>query len=249
MNKFLKILVVEDQALTAENIKITLQDEGHTIVGIAKNYTEVVMAVMKHRPELIIMDIELENSEHDGIDTIAEIRSITNIPVIFLTGKDDTETFSKASATHPEGFLLKPFKPRDLVNQVELVRSRVLSHNAVPDIIYVFANRSHIRVKRNEVIFLQADRVFTSIYRHHVPEPLLVTVNIGHFCKQFPEPHFYRLSQSLMINLNFLVKVKDNELFFEGTDKVLKVSDTKKAELKKQLNIIRTPRLTKTIEE
>lgn len=245
MNKSLKILVVEDQVFTSESIKETLQSAGHRVVETARTYNEALVAAVKLKPEVIIMDIELEDSPYDGVRAAADIQNVFRVPVVFLTGKEDAETYRRAAELSPEGYLLKPFKPLDLIYQVDLAWSRFSDTALAPDAVYVWDDGNHIKIRRNDVIFMEAKRVMTSIYCIHRPKPLLVTMNLGHISSHFPESHFYRLSKSLMINLNYLQKVKDNQLFFEGTGKVLSVSDSKKTELKKQLTIIRSPRSVK----
>jgi len=248
MTHSLKILVVEDQVITAENIKETLEGTGHRVVGVARTYDEAVLAAVKYQPELIIMDIELKGASQDGIQTAADIRSAFYVPVVFLTGKEDGETFKRASEVHPEGYLLKPFKSKDLVYQVDMAHNKFINSSlnrgksGSPDTIYVWDGNSHVKIRRSEVVFMEAKRVFTAIYSIHEPGPLLVTMNLGHISGYFPEDHFYRLSQSFLINLNFLQQVKDNELFFEGIQKTINISDNKKTELKKRLTIIRSPR-------
>lgn len=245
MKRSLKILVVEDQVFTSESIKETLQNGGHEVVGIARTYNEALVAAVKFRPEVIIMDIELQSPAEDGIRAAADIRNVLQAPVIFLTGKEDAESFERATEIRPEGYLLKPFKPKDLLNQVDLAWQRFMSNASAPDDVFVWDEGSHIKVRRKDVIFMEAKRVFTAIYRINEPDPLMVTMNLGHISRHFPEAHFFRLSKSLLINLNFLVEVKNNELFFEGVKKGLSISDGKKTELKKQLTIIRSPRAVK----
>jgi DNA-binding LytR/AlgR family response regulator len=248
MDKSLKILIVEDQVFTSESIKETLQMAGHKIVEIARNYTDALVAAIKLHPDMIIMDVELQDAIKDGIHLASDIRRNLNAPIVFLTGREDNETFKRASLVSPEGYLLKPFKPKDLIFQVELAYQKFASNEGIislPESIYVYANRSHIKIRRNEVVLLEADSAWTHIFYNNLPESLLITVNIGQFIQHFPESHFYRLSQSHLINLDFLQKVKENELFFEGTNKTLKISDAKKTELKKQLKIVKSPRAVK----
>ncbi|MCD8539709.1 MAG: response regulator [Leadbetterella sp.] len=219
MNRSLKVLVVEDQVFTSESIKETLQSGGHQVVEVARTYNEALVAAVKFKPEVIIMDIELEGSAQDGIRAAADIRNVFQVPIVFLTGKEDTESFERAAEVRPEGYLLKPFKPKDLIYQVDLAYSRFISHESVPGAIYVWDDGSHVKILRSKVIFMEAKRVFTAIYTVDQPEPLMVTMNLGHISRHFPEEHFFRLSKSLLINLNFLQKVRDDELFFEGIKK------------------------------
>ena len=83
----LKILIVEDENIIAFEMKTILEIQGYSIVGIASSGEEAVTFTDKHRPDLIIMDIQLEG-DLDGIDTAGLINEKYNIPIIFLTGNE-----------------------------------------------------------------------------------------------------------------------------------------------------------------
>jgi len=237
----LKILIVEDQVFTAENIREILEDAGFSQIRIARTYEEALITVVRFRPDLIIMDIELGSTSGDGIRVIQEVQDISKAPVLYLTGKDDNETFARAHTTRPAAYLLKPFNPKELVYQVQVAAARIIAPEDL-DSFFVYSNSSHIRVKKEEIVYLLAERAFTHIYRLYEPQPLLVTMNIGHLGKHLRDPRFYKLSQSIYINLHHLQKIRENELYFEGMTQPLIVSNAKKAELKKRLNIIHSPR-------
>lgn len=116
----IKILIVEDEAILALDIKRLLLKLGHDVIGIAKDYNSAINLVYSNTPSLIFMDINLKNSEKDGIDTAKEIQKYKNIPIIYLTAFCDEVTLNRAIATNPVSYLLKPYKLEDLKSIVLL---------------------------------------------------------------------------------------------------------------------------------
>ena len=116
----IKILIVEDEAIVALDIKQLLVKLGHEVIGIAKDYSSAIELVHETTPSLIFMDINLNNSEKDGIDTAIEIQQYKNIPIIYLTAFSDETTLNRAIATNPVSYLLKPYKLEDLKSIVLL---------------------------------------------------------------------------------------------------------------------------------
>ena len=114
-----KILVVEDELIVAEDIKVTLLKFGFEIVGIASSAKEAVNVALQTKPDLIIMDIVLEG-DSNGIEAAHEIRKTLDIPVIFLTAYSDMRTISAAKKIGPFGYIVKPFKERELYSAVEI---------------------------------------------------------------------------------------------------------------------------------
>ena len=115
----ISILVVEDEAIVAENLTGKLGHLGYAVAGIAQDGREAVDMALAHRPQLILMDINLQ-SDFDGIDAAEAIKKHHDIPIIYLTAHSDTNTLARAKITRPSCYLLKPFEERDLATQIEL---------------------------------------------------------------------------------------------------------------------------------
>jgi two-component system, cell cycle sensor histidine kinase and response regulator CckA len=113
------ILVVEDEAIVAQEIKISLQNMGHSVASIASRGEEAIGKAEAIRPDLILMDIQLKG-EMDGIEAADAIQSRFGIPVIFLTAYDDDERLKRAKFTLPYGYVLKPFRDRELRIAIEM---------------------------------------------------------------------------------------------------------------------------------
>lgn len=109
-----KILVVEDEWIIANDIKDCLISMGYMVTGIAASSEQALARVEECRPELILMDIVLKG-EKNGIETVKEIRARHgNLPVIYLTAYDNQFLVDQAKGTDNYGYLLKPFKDREL---------------------------------------------------------------------------------------------------------------------------------------
>lgn len=239
----MKILIVEDQILTALAVKSFLTKSGHEVVSIADSFKEAVNAILTYLPDIIVMDIELGDSSQSGIDVLDEIN--VDVPVIFLTGKTDRETFLKASLKNPAAFLTKPFREEDLLYQIELAaikKAKLLQETPPPTSFYIYNRESYIKIQKKEVIYLEANKVYTLIYLRNRNAPVVATMNLGHLEQHFTESNFKKVSKSIIINEDYLTEIRNNELFFEGIEKPIEISDSKKADFKKKLLILKSPR-------
>ena len=108
-----KILIVEDERIVAEDIKMSLHKIGYEVSGIAVTGMEAIRKAEKLKPNLVMMDIILEG-EMDGIEAAEIIRSRLDIPVIYLTAYADDTTLERARMTEPFGYILKPFEDREV---------------------------------------------------------------------------------------------------------------------------------------
>ena len=114
-----QILIVEDERIVAEDIKISLQRLGYSVPGTAVSGVEAVKKAEDMQPDLVLMDIVLAG-EMDGIEASALIRSRFEIPVVYLTACSDQKTLKKAKITDPFGYIIKPYENKDLKTIVEM---------------------------------------------------------------------------------------------------------------------------------
>ncbi|MBF4493036.1 sigma 54-interacting transcriptional regulator [Flavobacterium sp. MR2016-29] len=118
MAKPLKILIVEDQFVEANHLRLMLKKAGHSIIGMARSVPDAKYYIAQEKPELVLLDIFLSGKE-TGID-LAEKLKEDNIPFIYLSANSNEEVLSKAKLTHPYGFLVKPFREKDLLVTIEI---------------------------------------------------------------------------------------------------------------------------------
>ena len=113
------ILIVEDEALIADDIQRTLVRLGYDVPTPVATAAEAVQAAEKLRPALVLIDIKLRG-KRDGIDAGGEIRARFGLPIVYLTSQSDDATIARAKLTSPHGYLLKPFHERELRIAIEV---------------------------------------------------------------------------------------------------------------------------------
>lgn len=118
-----KILIVEDEAVTAKDIESTLQALGYEVAGLADTGEEAVEKALSVSPDLILMDIKLRG-RLTGIDAAAMIMEKSQVPVVYLTAFADPETLKNAKLTYPFGYLVKPFEDSQLRAVIETTLAR-----------------------------------------------------------------------------------------------------------------------------
>jgi DNA-binding NarL/FixJ family response regulator len=114
-----RILVVEDEFLTALNIKEDLSLSGYEVPALAKNGEEAIRLASELQPDLILMDILLDGSMN-GIDAATEILKSRRIPLIYLTAHSSSDMLNQAKITEPFGYLSKPCSQSTLKSMIEM---------------------------------------------------------------------------------------------------------------------------------
>jgi CheY-like chemotaxis protein len=113
------IMIVEDEWITADDLRMSLQSLGYTVTSMVSSGEEAIKKAEGDRPDLVLMDIVLKG-EMDGIEAASQIRSCYNIPIIYLTAYADEKILERARITEPFGYIVKPFVNEDLKIAIEI---------------------------------------------------------------------------------------------------------------------------------
>jgi len=116
-----RILVVEDERLVAVDIKHRLERLGYSVVRVVADGIGAISATKELAPHLVLMDIGLQGAM-DGIEAADEIGNISDIPIIFVTANADDTVLQRALKGNVVGYVLKPFRDRELVVSIEMAR-------------------------------------------------------------------------------------------------------------------------------
>lgn len=119
MTKSHQILIVEDEMVISMELAGTLKRLGYSICGQVIRGEDAIEKSGALRPDLVLMDIMLQGMV-DGIEAADRIRELYDIPVVFLTAHSDEATLQRAIAVQPSGYLIKPFRDRELYSTIEL---------------------------------------------------------------------------------------------------------------------------------
>jgi len=195
MAKKARILIVEDEAIVAEDLEMAVTNIGYEVVGRAASADEAVKKAVVLKPDLILMDIVLIGRKN-GIDASHEIKAKTDIPVIFLTAYTDIGLIDKAKTTEPYAYLVKPFQERQLFASIEMGLYKclaerqlkasekmyhLLANNTVDciwlmnlDFEFTYVNPSILQM----VGFTPEEWVGSSLSEHCSPEDMALILNL-----------------------------------------------------------------------
>ncbi len=115
----IRVLVVEDEPLIAEDIRETLDNIDFEVSGVSYDSDSALDELASNTPDIVLLDVNL-GSELDGIDIAEIINKKYQIPFIYLTSYADRGTVDRAKHTRPMGYIVKPFDERDLFTTLEI---------------------------------------------------------------------------------------------------------------------------------
>jgi two-component system response regulator LytT len=215
----LTIFVLEDDPLIAESIKMNLMELGHTVLEPASSKEEALDVLKSSKIDFAILDINIEG-EQVGIVIGDYIDKFMNIPFIYLTANSDRDSINKASKTHPQSYLIKPFTTNDLYSAVQIAISNINDKNEsfeiseetklLPDSVFIKVGNKHIKTKIEDVLYIKSSdkyiEIVTILGTYHVRSNMEAILNILKGNK------FLRVHRSYVINLLHLKEIKGENI-------------------------------------
>lgn len=219
----IKILVVEDELIIAEDIRTKLAGLGYNVIGLAMTADEAEKYLSEEIPDLVMLDIMLKG-ERDGIDLGRIIRDHYKIPFIFLTSYSDRETVERARSVLPDGYLLKPFTDKDLFAAIEVAIFRKTSQPAVPeenqgeslneifkDCIFIRKDYLLVKIKFIELLWIRSDGNYLELHctggKKH-----LIRSTLKDFLKKLPDSVFLQVHKSYAVNINHIEAIEYSQV-------------------------------------
>ncbi|RXR33156.1 response regulator transcription factor [Flavobacterium piscinae] len=240
-----KILIVEDELIIAENTKIILSKNNYEVIGIAKNYNQVFDIIVQKKPELILLDIHL-NDKKNGIDVANELNKNFKIPFIYTTSYSDTNTLDEAKITSPLNYLVKPFTEEQLISIIKISTFNLIKNIEVKDSIEVtksnFKNEEFIfvkekldliKIKISDIKWIRSDGNYLEVYCNEKFK--LIRATISSFYESLPE-NFIRIHNSYIINMNFLEVIQSSYVIINNNK--IPISKNYKADFLKKINVL-----------
>lgn len=127
-----KILIVEDEFIVANDLKIMLIKGGYEVVGIASGVVQARKIIETKKPDWVLLDIMLKG-DLTGIDLAWELIE-KDIPFLYISANTNQTTLEAVKATQPYGFMVKPFRERDLLVMLDIARYRYGIHKGIAQV-------------------------------------------------------------------------------------------------------------------
>jgi DNA-binding NarL/FixJ family response regulator len=173
----LRILIVEDEPVIAENISMYLDNNDFEVSGIAYDSAEAKDQLLNNTPDAAILDINLESGE-DGIDIATHINLHSQIPFLFLTSYSDRETLQRAKAVNPSGYIVKPFNEKTLLASLEIAISNHASDsNQNAPLLSIDKINRHLLSQLSDREFEVVQLIYEGVTNNQIAEKIFVSVN------------------------------------------------------------------------
>jgi DNA-binding LytR/AlgR family response regulator len=209
-----KIVVVEDEILFAEELVETLEGLGYEVYGPAISYTEGLELIKKVHPDLLLTDIELSGNK-TGIDLASKVKEMFQIPIIFLTSFTDKATIDAARENKPNAYLTKPYNKVELYAAIELAIDSYYGVRPV-SMLMVRSKDCYVRLDINEIQYIQSDHVYLDVYT--TDKKYVVRQSMVEFMEKYGDK-FLRVHRSFIVNPT-RVKEFNNEAIFLNSNEI-----------------------------
>ncbi len=230
MEDAIKILIVEDNVIIADDIQSQLEEIGYHIVDNVIDYEQAVDVLSSNEVDLVLIDIILA-SEKTGIDLGKYIRKNLNIPFIFVTSNSDRATVENAKTVKPNGYLVKPFEQQDLYTSIEIAINnfdyndpetanetnegdKIVSNAVLKNSIFVKKQHLYYRIQFDDIQFIKADNVYLEINTEE--KKYLVRSALKDYLEKLPSHQFYRAHKSYIVNLDHIQAVNSKDIMING---------------------------------
>ncbi|GGW32579.1 LytR/AlgR family response regulator transcription factor [Arenibacter certesii] len=232
MEQPIRILIVEDNVIIADDMQSMLEEIGYVIVDNVIVYEQAVEVLKNQEVDLVLIDIILA-SDKTGIDLGKHIRKNYDIPFIFVTSNSDRATVENAKSVKPNGYLVKPFEQQDLYTSIEIALSnftsvvkkgdvqeeeeddKVISNTVLKDSIFVKKQQLYYRIQFSDIQFIKADNVYLEV--NTVDKKFLVRSPLKDYLEKLPKHKFYRAHKSYIVNVDHIDAINSRDILINET--------------------------------
>lgn len=228
----LKILIVEDDLILAEQLADQLLSFGYSITDISSNSKDALLAFRKRLPDLVVMDINLEGSLQDGIEVAEAFNTITKVPIIFLTGLGGQETIKRAKLVKPAYYLIKPcnatqlqvaldFALSNFIHQQPAQIEHSLQFQTAPSCVlysvqnFFFAKKGtkYVRVEVVDIIYVKGESPGNNVRIVTERDTLFLSTGLKSFSEQVQHSSLIRINRSYVVNINKIIAFDGGRVF------------------------------------
>jgi len=252
LDQTVRILIVEDNVIIADDMQSMLEEIGYEIVSSVMAFEQAVKVLAENEVDLVLIDIVLA-SDKTGIDLGKHIREKYNIPFVFITSNSDRATVESAKLVKPNGYLVKPFEQQDLYTAIEIALSNFSesgSHDSstnfdskseentsssgiLKDSIFVKKQHLYYRIPFKDIMYIKADNVYLEVYTKE--QMFLVRSPLKDYLEKLPSNSFFRSHKSYIINVEHVMAVNAKDVLIG--DELIPISKDFKDFILKAMNL------------
>ena len=203
----MKLLIVENEGIVAEDLADIIVELGHELVGIAASQEEAIAFI--HNADAVLLDIRIDGNS-SGIDFAKKLNTTYHIPFIFISAHSDKRTVEEASILAPFAYLVKPIRKEHLFTSLELLKAHLnVKHDQAPKFKFK-ENGLWKEILVENISHLKADGNYTIIV--HLDQEILITKNLKSLLLEDTFKQFERVHKSFTVNPSHIVGKSAKEI-------------------------------------
>ncbi|MFK7937577.1 MAG: LytR/AlgR family response regulator transcription factor [Saprospiraceae bacterium] len=216
MLKTTRVLLVEDEFITLDNLREVVEELGYEVAGTAMKADAALQILQSTFVDLVLLDIDLKNSQ-SGIWLAQQIRADFQIPFIFLTALSDRKTINEVATLRPYGYIVKPFTKDNIFATIELVLKNYAAENTESvekDYVFLKEDKEYKKVRLAEIKFVQAYRNYLEVTVSD--NRYVIRSTLKDFIQQLPIDQFIQTHRSFVVNRFAVEKISAEGLHLAG---------------------------------
>jgi DNA-binding LytR/AlgR family response regulator len=247
----LKILIVEDEVLIAEDLKEILLEVGYEEIFKARNYVQAIEALDSKSIDIVLLDINL-NDAKSGIDLGLHIHQNFQIPFIYITSYSDAETIASVKLTKPSAFLLKPYNKAHLLASIEIaffnystnlnaadkpnkdnINNETENELIINRQFLVKDGYRYVKVPLDDILWFESDKNYIEINTQQ--KKYLLRTSLKKLQSLLPTDQFVKCNKQFIVNMTQVDSFNNNSIEIKGQQ--IAISRTEQLEVLKILKM------------
>lgn len=236
-----KVLIVEDDALIADNLAAIIGDLNYQVTDICSSADDAIKSIKNNPPQVCLLDVHIDGAI-DGIDLASLIQKKITIPHIFITSFSDTETIHRAAQTYPAAYIIKPYTEKE----VEVNLALALHQKAAPSIpvksgstaeedsFFIKDKHELIKIKFDEISYCEAADNYTIIYTDK--NKYILSQTMKAVFEKLENNGFVRVHRSYFVRFKDIQSIGPNYIIIQG--KEIAMSQNHRSELLAKINLV-----------
>lgn len=204
-----KILIVDDEILIAEDLKDILGNFGFKKTALAHDKNTALETIKEFSPDIVLLDIRME-TELDGLYIGEYINEKLKIPFIYITAHSDIAMVKEIVKTKPSGYITKPFKKSDLLANITMAYQNIQTKNLSKSKLAIKDGYETVIIDFNDINYIEAEGNYINIFC--INKKLVSRQSIDSVLRDLDEASFFRIQRSYIVNLTKVARYSKKDL-------------------------------------
>ncbi len=239
-----KVLIVEDELITATEFKEAMQAAGFEVPVVADRISSAMAAFETIEFDLVLLDITLKHDSLDGLYFAKQIRKTSEVPIIFITGDSNETMLDTMNALGNINYMMKAVRTPELIFKAKMMIGKKDEHepkdHRYQEIILLPINKAHQKVKKSDIVAIKANGSYSDIYIATETQHHTLSMNMKKLLDGLHYDDLFRLNKSNVINVNFIERIEKDQLILNCYNLKYALAKGQKKEILERLPSIKT---------